>query len=199
MDVNGNLDFKGIGKLKRPGFAATDFPANPTVGEIVLKDKKLYICADIVAGLPYWVNLVNELSAHRHDQEIPALEWTVDHALNTTFAVVQVYDSQGNQVIPDNINASVNNRVTISFGMPMTGTVVMTTGDQFGLPRASLAYTQDFPESITWVVPHNLGYNPSVTVIVDNYVVQPLSIVHDSTLQVTITFSSPRAGSVRCV
>lgn len=198
MEVNGHLDFKGIGKLKRPGFVATDFPASPSVGEIVLKDKKLFICADIVDGLPYWVNLVAELSSHRHDQTTPALEWTVNHELNTNIVVVQVYDQYGNQVIPDNISCATKNQVTISFSMPIIGAAILTLGDLMGLPRPNIAYTDTYT-GIVWVVQHSLGYNPSITVIVNDFVVQPVSIVHDSTMQATITFLTSQTGSVRCV
>jgi hypothetical protein len=199
MEVNGHLDFKGVGKLKRPGLMSAEFPSNPSVGEIVLKDKKLFVCVDIVGGLPYWVNLVNELTSHRHDQTIPALEWTITHELNTNFLTVQVYDSNGYQVIPDSINAAVNNQVTVSFSTPMTGTAILTSGDMLGMARPNLAYTETFTSSTTWVVNHNLGYNPNITVIVNGYVVQPSTIEHNSVLQATVTFSSPQAGSVRCV
>lgn len=199
MHVNGNLDFKGAGKLIRPGLVTTDFPSAPTAGELVLKDKKLYICVDVVDGLPMWVNLVNELSMYRHDQSTPALEWTILHGMNTNYATVQVYDAAGFQVIPDSINCSVNNQTTVSFNTPTAGVAVITTGDMFGLPRPSVAFTNTYALATTWVVNHNLGYNPNITVIVDNYVVQPESIVHNSVNQATITFTSAKAGSVRCV
>jgi hypothetical protein len=199
MQVHGNLDFKGIGKLLRPGLVATDFPNSPTLGELVLKDKKLYICVDIVDGLPFWANLVNELSMYRHDQQIPAMEWTIVHGLNTNIALVQVYDAAGNQVIPDNINCSMENQTTITFNTPTAGIAAITAGDTVGLPRANSSYSENFAAASTWVVIHNLGYNPSVTTIVGGYVVQPVSVVHDSILQCTVTFSSAQAGSVRCV
>ena len=199
MQVHGNLDFKGIGKLVRPGLVATDFPANPTVGELVLKNKHLMICVDVVDGLPYWVNLVNELTMYRHDQTVPALEWTIDHNLNSNFPIVQVYDASGNQVIPDNINCSNVNRVTVTFNMPVAGVASITVGDTLGITRPNLAYTESFSNKTTWVVNHNLGFNPSITVIVNDYVVQPESIVHNSLLQSTITFTAPTSGSVRCV
>lgn len=199
MEVNGNLDFKGKGKLLRPGLVATDFPTSPTVGELVLKDKKLYICVDIVEGLPFWCNLVNELSMYRHDQLVPALEWTITHGLNTNFVLCQVYDAAGNQVIPDNINCATLNQTTVSFNTPTAGVAAITAGDVLGLPRGNTAYTEDFASSATWVVNHGLGFNPAVTIIVGGYVVQPVSIVHNSALQLTVTFSSPQAGTVRCV
>jgi len=199
MDIIGNLDFKGLGKLIRPGIMVTDFPSNPKVGEFILKDRKLFVCVDILNGLPFWVNLVNELSMYRHDQKVGALEWTVNHNLNTNINVVQVYDANGLQVVPDAINSSVLNQTTISFSYPMTGTALISSGDLLGVPRSNTAYTETFEAATTWVVVHGLGYNPNITCIVNSYVVQPLTIVHDSALQATITFSSAQSGSVRCV
>ncbi len=199
MHVNGHLDFKGIGKLIRPGFEVTDFPSDPTAGEIVLKDKKLYICVEVLDGLPFWVSLVNELALYRYDQIIPALEWTIDHNMNTNIVNVQVYDSNGLWILPDSINCSQTNRTTVSFSMPMSGIVLITAGESVGLPKTNYSHTSTYTNSTTWVVQHNLGYNPVVTAVVDNYVVQPLSIVHDSLMQVTITFSTPQTGLVRCV
>lgn len=198
MYVNGNLDFKGTGKLIRPGLGITDFPPNPTAGELCLKNKSLFICVEVVDGLPFWVNLVNELSLHRHDQATPALEWTIVHTLNTNINIVQVYDAAGLQVIPDSIDSSVMNQVTVAFSTPTAGVALVSSGDLFGQPRPNVAFTESYTGSV-WTVDHNLGYNPSITVIVGGYVVQPVSIVHNSTLQATITFSSSQTGSVRCV
>lgn len=198
MEVHGNLNFLGRGKLLRSGLVSADFPPNPTPGELLLKDKKLFLCVDVVEGLPYWVNLVNELATHRHDQATTALEWTIEHDLNTNFPTVQVYDADGLQVIPDFVNASTHNRVVIGFNQPTAGVAVLVTGDAFGQPRPNVAFSQNYTGT-TWVVSHNLGYHPNVTVIVDSYVVQPASIQHNSVNQLTITFSSSQSGSVRCV
>ena len=198
MEVHGNLNFLGRAKLIRPGLVATDFPPNPTPGELILKDKKVFICVDVVDGLPYWVSLVSELSTHRHDQVSTALEWVIQHDLNTNFPTVQVYDQDGLQVIPDYINAGTLNEVIVGFSQPTAGVAVLVTGDILGQPRPNVSYTGVFTGT-TWVVTHGLGYNPNVTVIVDNYVVQPESIVHNSQNQLTITFTTSRSGSVRCV
>ncbi len=198
MHVNGHLDFKGIGKLLRPGLVASDFPANPSVGEIILKDKKVYICVELVDGMPLWVCMVNEVSMYRHDQQVAALEWTIVHNLNTNYTIVQVYDNSGQQVIPDSINSGVANQVTVSFNMPVAGVAIISAGNLMGLPRENYAFTGNYSGQ-TWVVQHNLGYNPNVSVIVDGYVLQPESIVHNDVNQLTITFTSAQVGSVRCV
>ena len=199
MDVMGNLDFKGLGKLKRAGLAASDFPTNPTEGEFLFKDGRVYVCAKVVDDLPFWVPLTQQMNTVRYDQQTPALEWTIQHNLGTNMPIVQVYDAEGLMIIPEDIDCSSVDTTLIVFGTPTAGSAILLYGDSVGLPANEVAYTETFSASTTWVVNHGLGYNPSVTCIVANLVVQPQSIVHNSTMQTTITFSTAQAGLVRCV
>lgn len=59
-------------------------------------------------------------------------------------------------------------------------------------------FTQASP-ALTWIVNHNLGYNPVVTVLSVGGLMLDASVLHTSVNQVQITFLSPTAGSVRCV
>lgn len=65
-----------------------------------------------------------------------------------------------------------------------------------------LKHTQAVP-STTWVINHNLGRQPLVDVYIDyNGSVQkvsPLSIVHTTDNQLTITFSTARTGGATLV
>lgn len=201
MDVLGNLDFKGLGgKLKRAVLHASDFPTNPQEGELLFKDRKVYICVRVLNGLPFWVPLTQEINTVRFDQNTPALEWTINHNLNVNIAMVQVYDADGKQILPSEIDCSAENQALIVFAVPTAGSAVIMYGNELvGEAHPNVSYTETFVSSTTWVVHHGLGYNPVITCIVDGYVVQPQSIVHDSLLQTTITFSTATAGSVRCV
>ena len=199
MQINGDLDFQGIGRLIRPLLAATDFPINPSAGELLFKDKKLFICAEVAAGLPFWIQLTQEINTYRHVQNTAALEWNIAHDLNVNTPIIQVYDANGVQILPDEIDASDPNTAVVKFSMPTAGIALVMYGTTVGMPKANSAYTQDFSASQTWVVTHGLGYNPNITCIVDNYVVQPETIAYDSSMQATVTFSTPVAGSVRCI
>lgn len=50
--------------------------------------------------------------------------------------------------------------------------------------------------SSTWVVNHDLGVYPDVTVIVDDEEIYP-GVVHNSLNQASLVFNSPRAGTAR--
>lgn len=199
MQILGNLDFLGKGKLVRASLTEGDFPETPIAGELVLKDKKLYVCVELQGDLPFWVQLTQEINTYRHDQTEAALEWSIQHNLNTNIGLVQVYDSNGKQIIPDDIDCSNQDITTVTFPVPTAGVAMFMVGDSLGGVQPNTAHTQSFAASSVWVITHNLGYNPSITCIVNGYVVQPASILHDSTMQATVTFSTAQTGSVRCV
>jgi len=48
--------------------------------------------------------------------------WTIDHFAGTTLLLVQVFDTGGNLIIPDNIHIVDINTIEVSFGTPATGT-----------------------------------------------------------------------------
>lgn len=198
MDVLGNLDFKGIGKLIRAGLKAGDFPLNPTEGEFLFKDGIIYVCVRVVDDLPFWVPLTQQLTTFRFDQETPAMEWNVPHNLGTNTPLIQTYDSTGLMIVPQDVDCSEKDNALIIFGMPVAGTAICMYGITDGLPAPMYAYTNTYASSTTWVVNHGLGYYPKIDCIIGGYLAQPQSIVHDSTMQATITFTSAEAGTVRC-
>lgn len=199
MEIKGNLNFGG-NKMQNVAIEVdSNFPANPTPGRFLFKDKILYICTEIDNGLPVWVPLTQQLTMEIRKQATPALEWTFDHSLNINAVLVQVYDADGKWIIPDFIDVSVMNRVTVGFSMPTAGTVVIQRGETEGSVQPIVAYEQSFTNSATWVVPHMLGHNPIIRVMVGTNEVQPLNISYDSTMQATVTFSTPQTGSVRCI
>lgn len=178
----------------------TNFPATPVVGRVVFKDQRVYICVEILAGMPIWVPLTNEIASYVHSQSPGLTTWTIAHGLNTTTPAVQVYGTDGKMVIPDAVTIVDNNTITVSFGVSFAGRAVVLTGNTEGATRPNYAFewTQTTPLSV-WVVNHGLGYFPLVRVFISNQEVQPLSIVHDSNVQVTITFSTPQVGIARFV
>ena len=50
----------------------TYFPTNPKVGQLVFKDKVLYICVEIQNQLPIWTPLTNQIDAFIFTQTTPA-------------------------------------------------------------------------------------------------------------------------------
>lgn len=179
----------------------TNFPLNPSPGRLVFKDKRLYICVEIVSGIPSWIPLTNQLDTYIHLQQSASATWNIQHNLGATTPLVQVYDSTTNSLfIPDNVTIVDSNNLTIYLASPITGRAIIMHGDVLGapLPQFNYTHTQTNP-STTWVVQHNLGYYPIIRVFVNNEEILPLSIVHDSVNQATITFSQPYVGTAKCI
>lgn len=178
----------------------TAFPASPKVGQIAFVNSTVYICVSVANSLPVWVPLTREITAFTFNQASEALVWNVNHGLNTTSVQVQVFDSAARVIIPDDVHIVDPNNVQITFNTLFAGKAVVLTGHFDGNVKPTYSYTHyQSSASTTWVIPHNLGYNPIVRVFIGNQEVQPASIVHNSTNQTTITFSTPQVGYARLI
>lgn len=197
MDVHGNFDMLG-NRLKQVSLSEEDFPAFPTVGRFVMKSQILYMCVD-VSGIPVWVPLTQNLQMKRFVQAEPSSEWVIIHGLNTSGVLVQTFDDSGKWVIPDVTNTGTFNQVTLTFNTPLAGTCIVMRGNDVGVAPPTVAYEQSFTGASSWVISHNLGYNPTINLYIGGQLVQPLSLVHNSLNQATATFSSPQSGSARCI
>ena len=178
----------------------TAFPVNPKVGQLAFVNSTVYICVGLGGGLPVWVPMTREITAFTYTQSEPAVSWAVPHNLNTTSINAQVFDGLGRTIIPDEIEIVDPNNISISFGAAFAGKVVVLTGHFDGNVKPTYSYTH-FQEtsSTTWTIDHNLGYNPIVRVFIGNNEVQPLSVVHNTTNQTTLTFSTPQVGVARLI
>lgn len=176
------------------------FPANPKAGQVAFVNSTVYICVSIANSLPVWVPLTREITAYTHTQSSAATVWNVVHQLNTTSVNIQVYDASSQVLIPDTITTVDANNVQVVFNYPITGRAVVVTGHFDGLVKPTYAYTHyQSVAATTWVIPHNLGYNPVVRVFIGNNEVQPATVAHDSVNQVTITFTTAQVGYARLV
>ena len=178
----------------------TAFPVSPKVGQFAFVNSIVYICVSIAGDLPVWVPMTREITAFTHGQASAAATWTINHGMNTTSVQVQVFDSSNRVVIPDEIEVLTPDSVQVTLGAAATGKAVVLTGHFDGNVKPTYAYTHyQSSASTSWVIMHSLGYNPIVRVFIGNQEVQPASITHDSTNQVTITFSTPQVGYVRMI
>lgn len=200
MKIYGTTDFNNSLLQKLVLDIETNFPTSPTLGRVVFKDKRLYICVQLQSGIPFWCPLTNEIDTYLHAQTEQATVWNVVHNLGTTTPLVQVYTATGTMVIPDSVTMVNNNALNISFEQGMTGQAIIMYGSIVGnnKPVYSFTYYQTSP-SDTWVVNHGLGYEPIVRVFIGNEEVQPASIVHNTVNQATITFSSATTGIARFI
>lgn len=54
--------------------------------------------------------------------------WEIHHGLDYQYVLVQVYDNNANQIIPEEITLTNNNTASVTFGSNVTGTAVVTVG-----------------------------------------------------------------------
>jgi hypothetical protein len=176
----------------------TQFPVSPKVGQVVFKDRILYICVEITTEVPIWVPLTNEITAYTHIQNSAAGTWVVNHPLNTAHVSVTVYDSTNRVVIPGEVLVNSASQVTVTLGTPATGKVVVLTGNLDGQSKPTYAFEfyQTTP-STSWVIPHALGRYPIVRIFVGNQEVQPASITFDTLDTLTVTFTTAQVGQAK--
>lgn len=177
-----------------------DFPANPSLGRILFKDRTVFICVDI-SGSPVWIPLTQEIDTYVHFQNDPAITWNVQHQLHAATINAQVFDTNQKMLLPDDVTIISADAVSITFSAPIAGRAIIMSGSQFGgnpHPSYNFVFTQTSP-SATWVINHGLGYEPIIRVFIGNEEVQPLSIVHNSLFQSTVTFSTVQTGIARCI
>lgn len=172
----------------------TQFPAAPVVGQVAFVNSTVYICVQSTAPA-VWVPLTREITSYAHLQESVATTWSVTHNLNTTSVNVQVFDPDNKVVIPDEIQTTGPNTVSITLGTAMAGRAVVLTGHIDGVARPTYAFTHyQTSSSTTWTINHSLGYNPIVRVFIGTNEVQPESISHPDTNTTVITFATAQAG-----
>lgn len=195
MKVIGTLDLE-FGSIKNFKFAEVqDWPENPQPGMAIFMDKRLMFCVELL-DLPVWVPLTQQMTMYRHKQPSASSRWEIAHNMNTATPIVQCYDENGEVIMPSSVKGQDANTTVVLFPEPVAGTAVLLSGVESGLPTPTVAFTASYTDSAEWVVVHNLGYNPAVQVHQGAKEVQPKSIVHDSTSQLTITFDSAQSGTV---
>jgi hypothetical protein len=178
----------------------TAFPASPKVGQIAFVNSIVYICVSLGSSLPVWVPMTREITAFTHNQSVSSDTWTIEHSLNTTSVQVQIFDGSNRVLIPDEVEVLTPNTVQVSLSTAITGRAVVLTGHFDGNVKPTYSYTHyQSPASTSWVIVHGLGYNPIARVFIGNQEVQPQSITHDSTNQVTITFATAQVGYARLI
>ena len=179
----------------------TSFPVVPKVGQIVFKDRILYICVEITTdGMPIWVPLTQQLTTFTYVQSTPSAQWVIGHDLNTSDVSVTLYDTANRIIIPNEVTIDSASQVTVDFGVGATGKAVILSGHMEGQQPPTYAYEffQTTPSS-TWVIDHGLGRYPIVRVFVGNQEVQPASITFTTANTVTVTFNTPQVGQAKLI
>lgn len=118
--------------------ASTEFPAAPQVGELCFKDGVLWIYSQAGGGALTWYPLTNIENTYTHSQTTPTTIWNINHRLNTTDFVYQIFDSTGDTVVA-NMDIIDADNSSITFGEPVAGTVTLVAdADNYGMRSVDL-------------------------------------------------------------
>lgn len=98
-----------------------DFPDLPKAGNMVFKNKKLYIYA-IINTVGIWWPITKELVYYQANFT-DINPWVCMHDLESSETILQVYDTDNNMLIPDDIDQSVPGRTIVSFNQNMSGRI----------------------------------------------------------------------------
>jgi hypothetical protein len=117
--------------------------------------------------------------------------WSFAHNTGQRYPIFQVFDNNGNVVIPSQIQTIDDSNANIIFSSPQTGIVVASLGGGNGT-------TEEFTSSSLWIVDHNLGTDyPDVTIWDSNRnIVFPNRIESVNENQIKIYFSQAISGNV---
>ena len=121
---------------------------------------------------------------------------TVGHNLETTSPIVQLYDQNDEQFVPQTIKIIDNNTVKVTFSTTRTGKVVIAKGGH--IVNSYNTHTSTFTSTGSITVTHNLGTtSPLVQAynsVDEQFIPQTIKIEDSNTVKVT--FSTPTAGKI---
>lgn len=125
VSVHGNLRIAGALVFDNK---TNQFPANPDLGTLCIKEDMLYAYMSIL-GTTAWYPLIQLPERYVHTQLYPADTWTVTHNLNKTDVWYQIQDTNGVVMQPSGFTKVDDNTITLSFSEPVFGkALVLGTG-----------------------------------------------------------------------
>ena len=89
-------------------------------------------------------------------QATPTASWIIPHTLRTQSPMVQVYDLNYNQIIPNAVIGVDNGTLKIEFLIPTTGYAMISNGGGLN-PTGSTAILSQSEAAVTWSFSHNLN------------------------------------------
>lgn len=117
-----------------------DFPSNPSIGTLVLKEDAIYGYIKI-GGLETWYPFSHRTNSYIHVQGLASLEWNITHNLNTTDIWIQTRDNDGN-IVSASTQIIDSNTVQVKFTMPRKGTSVIVGADNISVPEVKTSLIQ---------------------------------------------------------
>lgn len=130
VQVYSDLSIGGALVLSRD---EADFPINPRVGTIIVKNQCLYAYIKI-GGLESWYPFASKTHSFVHVQGVALLHWVVNHGLGTKNLWIQVKDATGN-IISVGKRDIDDNSFTLNFTQAIVGTVLVVAPDSVDVPE----------------------------------------------------------------
>lgn len=184
----------------------TGFP-DPKLSLFAFVNNALYIAVQLTEDTYQWVPLINNVSFYVHEQKTTATEWTVKHNLGSTDILIQVFDTNNDQIYCD-IKIIDENTCTVIANSPVAGkaSVVVksyTGGTSGEIPEptdSSYTHIQSQPAT-TWSISYDLGklpvfYTVEVNNNGSNVQIEPASVILGTT-SATLNFSKAFSGTAR--
>ena len=115
-----------------------DFPANPSIGTMVLKGDAIYAYIKL-GGMETWYPFANRTNSYVHTQGAANTTWSINHNLGTTDVWVQIKDNDG-KIVNATVTVVDADNITITFTSAIIGTAVVVAPDSINVPevKASL-------------------------------------------------------------
>ena len=111
----------------------SEFPSNPKVGTLIIKNQCLYGYIRI-GNLETWYPFASKTSSYIHAQGGASTTWIVNHGLGSTDVWYQVKDESGNVMQPSKFKVIDGNTVQVIFTEAVTGTVVVVSTSSMDVP-----------------------------------------------------------------
>ncbi len=111
----------------------TEFPLNPAIGTMIIKDQCLYAYI-VIGGMETWYPFSTRTNSFIYTQGVPSSSWTIVHNLGSTDVWYQVRDSNDALVI---VGSTIIDEDTIrlDFTQAIAGTAVIVAPDSINVPQ----------------------------------------------------------------
>lgn len=193
MKILGSLNMFGNMVQNMRWEDLNEYPAEARIGSVAMVNRRLMLCIDVsqdASAIPFWFPLTQQLTMVKYHHTAASKTWLVEHNMNNSTPIVQVYDATGEIVMPDKIRPVDEDSLMIEFGSYMTGSAVIISGNEFGAAAEAPVLIEEFAPATQWTYSHNLGRVPTVRVYVNGAEVQAAVTATDTTVTVNFGVTS---------
>ena len=193
MKIFGSMNLLGNEMQNMRWEDLSTYPADARVGSIAMINRRLMLCIDVSAdasAIPFWFPLTQQLTMVKYHHTAASKSWLIEHNMNNSTPIVQVYDATGEIVMPDSVHPIDEDHLLVEFGSDMTGSVVIISGNEFGAAAETPVLIEEYAPATQWFLAHNLGRIPTVRVYVNGAEVQAPVTATDTTVTVNFGVTS---------